>query len=162
MTNSDVVVVASQLLRSEAGATPLERVRAKAAFFADEMTLRHHPPLPADGLIKGAELARVSEAEAAAICRVVPDLANVKLTMTVEGSRVRVESTDRGTGPSGEPIELRGHVLIEVRGGRIVAMDAHWEDDGASRTLLTELLATGGFDIPPEARAAYGNISADT
>lgn len=161
MTNPDAVVVAAQLLRSEAGASPLERVRAKAALFAEEMTLHHHPPLPADGLIKGAELARVSEGQAAALCKAVPDLANVKLTMTVEGSRVRVESTDQGTGPNGEPIELRGHMVLEVRGGRIVGMDAYWEEDGASRTLLTEVLARGGFDLPPEARAVYDGISTD-
>ena len=162
MTNSDTVVLAAQLLRSEAGATPLDRVRAKALLFADEMVLRHHPPLPSDGPTMGTDLAKVSEAEAAAVCRTVPDLVNIRLTMTVEGSHVRVESTDSGTGPQGEPVELRAHTLLEVRDGRIVAMDVYWEQDGASRALLTEMLARGGFDLHPEARGVYDSIATET
>ena len=135
-------------LAADTGAEP-----AMASLYADSVELRHTPPLPTDAPLSGAFLRDVSIAETAAARRALPDLARDENSVTVDGNSIRLQSTVTGTlATTGESIKVHTDVVVEVRDGRIVAMEARLGAD-AMATWGT-VLAAGGFEIPTVSREA--------
>jgi ketosteroid isomerase-like protein len=160
MATTDADKVAA-LLKTEMEAGLERGMRQMCSLFADVIEMHHRPPLvPGDGPMAGAELGRITEAETAALLQSVPDLSNERIDVEVDGSRLHVVSTARGT-RDGDPIEITSDMTLEVHDGRITSMLAVWDQDGASRSALTDALAAGGFEIPAEGRAIYDKIGRD-
>ncbi len=135
--------VATQLRRGfESGAGQ----EAMAALYADEVMLRHDPPLETDGSIDAAVLAAVSRAEMEAAQRALPDIAQSDIEVTVEGDRVDFSTVIRGTLETGKAVEVETRVRFTVADDRIVGMEGRLDAD--SRATWGEVLAAGGFTIP--------------
>jgi ketosteroid isomerase-like protein len=129
-----------------------------ASLFADTVELTHVPPLPADGPIAASDLSEISAADMQAVSRGLHNRSADQPSISVEGSSVRIRSTMRGTLANGDPIRVDGEVLLEVRDGRIVALQSHRDPESWAQWF--KVLAAGHFE-PPAAWLARGGHTPD-
>ena len=114
--------------------------------FADQVHLRHDPPVDSDGPIPGALLAAVSRAEADAMERALTTGLDRSVDVTVEGANLRVRSAVRGELTDGTSVDYATEVVLEVTDGTITAMEAHLDD--ASMAQHRAVLTAGGYERP--------------
>jgi hypothetical protein len=130
-----------------------------ASLYADTIELRHNPPRRADGPIEASALRDISVADMAAVNRGLTEREFDTPRITVEGSSIRIQSTMRGTLASGDPIKVDNDVLLEVRDGKIVALEAHRDEESWAQWF--KVLEAGGFDPPADWLARGGHTPAD-
>ena len=90
--------------------------------YADEVELRHEPPLPSDGLVDGRRLAESSDREAAAIASTIADQRYGDSDVTLDGEVVTVRTALEGTLPDGRAVSLPTEMRCRVGAGRVVAI----------------------------------------
>ena len=155
---TDAERIADQL-RAESSAPQQGGPSVMASLYADPIELRHRPPRRADGLIEASLLRDISVADMAAVSRGLNDRVFESPRITVEGSSIRIQSTMRGTLASGDPIKVDNDVLLEVRDGKIVALDAHRDEESWAQWF--KVLEAGDFDPPAGWLARGGHTPAD-
>jgi hypothetical protein len=143
--SSDVEAIAARLRADYESPSP-DGVPAMATLFADSVELRHDPPIPTDGPIPGATLRDVAIAETRAANRAFTEVVRDNVEVTVDGPSIRVRATTKGTLMTGAAISIDTDVVVEVRDGEIVAMNAHLGDENTAR--WREALEAGGFERP--------------
>jgi hypothetical protein len=99
---------------------------------ADEVTYRHLPPLPSDGVVDGRRLAETTGREAAAIGRAISDQRYGDIELTVDGAEVRVAANVRGILATGASVCLPTQMRCIIDDGKIVAI-THVMDGGAMK-----------------------------
>lgn len=157
MSAADAERVAEQL-RAEAEAPRAGGPSVMSSLFADTIELSHVPPLPADGPITADLLRAISAADMTAVSGGLLDPVAEKATITVEGSSIRIRSSFRGSLAAGKPIKVDNDVLIEVREGKIVALQGHRDEESWAQWF--EVLEAGNFDPPAEWVARGGHTPA--
>jgi hypothetical protein len=119
-----------------------------SSLYADTIDLSHVPPRAADGPIDAELMRKISVADMEAVGRGLPDRTFDKPTITVEGGYVRIRSAIRGTLVTGETVKVNNDVKLAVRDGKIVALEAHRDEESWSNWF--KILEAGKFD-PPQA-----------
>ncbi|MGO8864542.1 MAG: hypothetical protein ACLQRH_27755 [Acidimicrobiales bacterium] len=157
MSTADAERIA-ELLRADAEAPRSGRPSAMSSLFAETIELSHVPSLPADGPITADLLRAISAADMAAVSRGLLNLVAEKATVTVEASSIRIRSSLRGNLATGKPIKVDNDVLIEIRDGKIVALQGHRDEDSWAQWF--EVLEAGDFDPPAEWLARGGHSPA--
>lgn len=114
-------LVAAELERALAAGPEVFRP-ILGALFADEVDLRHEPPLPADGIVGGTRLAAATEREAVAITGVLADRRYGDIDVTVDGDQVLVRTALMGTLPDGRAVVLPTRMRCTIAHGRISAL----------------------------------------
>jgi ketosteroid isomerase-like protein len=155
---TDAERIADQL-RAESSAPQQGGPSVMASLYADTVELRHTPPRRADGPIEASALRAISVADMAAVSRGLKEREFDTPRITVEGSSIRIQSTMRGTMASGDPIKVDNDVLLEVRDGKIVTLEAHRDEESWAQWF--KVLEAGGFDPPAEWLARGGHTPAD-
>jgi hypothetical protein len=91
--------------------------------YAEQVELRHQPPLPPDGVVDGGRLAETSDKEALAITSALRDQHYADVEVGVDGDRVSIRASLVGTLADGSSVSLptRMHCRID-HGGRVVAI----------------------------------------
>jgi hypothetical protein len=154
MSGADAERIA-ELLRADAEAPQAGRPSVMSSLFAETIELSHVPPLPADGPITADLLRAISVADMAAVSSGLLNRVAEKASITVEGSSIRIRSSLRGNLATGKPINVDNDVLIEIRDGKIVALQGHRDEDGWAQWF--EVLEAGNFDPPAEWLARGGH-----
>ncbi len=142
---TDVEQVAEQLRADYASPDP-DREPAMASLFAETVELRHTPPAPTDGPLPGAMLREVALAETRAANRAFTEMVRDNVQVTVDGSSIRLQSTTKGTLVTGEAVSIDTDVVVEVKEGRIVAMEARMDEEAGAQ--WRQALEAGGFEVP--------------
>jgi ketosteroid isomerase-like protein len=155
---TDAERIADQL-RAEAAAPGEGGPSVMGSLYADTIELTHLPARAADGPISAAELRDISIADMAAVNRGLTERVFEQPRITVEGSAIRIQSTMRGTMASGDPIKVDNDVLLEVRDGKIVGLQAHRDEESWAQWF--KVLSAGGFDPPAEWVARGGHTPED-
>jgi ketosteroid isomerase-like protein len=119
-----------------------------SSLYADTIDLRHVPPRSADGPIEASLMREISVADMDAVSRGLLERTFDPPSIKVEGDSVRIRSAMRGTLATGEAVTVNNDVLLEVRDGKIVALEAHRDDESWSNWF--KILKAGKFD-PPQA-----------
>jgi hypothetical protein len=144
--NESVNEIADELRAAAGDTTKTQDVMAR--LFAENIDLRHVPPLPSDGPIPGRLLAEVSRREVAAVERALRNRVDSDSEVTVDGDQILVRSRTRGTLDDGTSIDVRPSTRFTVAGGAIVGLQS--DMDGESMEAWGKVLAAGGFEIPAD------------
>ena len=115
--------------------------------FAEQIELRHVPPLDSDGPIAARVLTEVAGREVAAVERALSN----RITdgdVTVEGDIIRVQNRTRGTLTDGTKIDVQTDTRFTVAEGAIVGLESNI--DAASMQAWGTVLTAGGFELPAD------------
>jgi hypothetical protein len=115
--------------------------------FAEQIELRHVPPLESDGPIAARLLIEVAGREVAAVERALPD----RVTdgdVTVDGDVIRVQNRTQGTLSDGTTVDVQTDTRFTVSDGAIVGLESNM--DAASMQAWGTVLAAGGFELPDD------------
>jgi hypothetical protein len=115
------------------------------SLYAEQLELRHVPPLQSDGPIASGLLVEISQREVAAAEKAFSDRPERTSDITVEGDGIRVRSLTRGQLRDGSFVEMRSNTLFTVKGGVIVGLMS--DMDPASMTTWARVLSAGGFKL---------------
>jgi hypothetical protein len=118
-----------------------------ASLFAENVELRHEPPLPTDGPVPGRALAEISRREVEAASRALADLHSAT-SITVEGSAFCMRTHIMGTLRDGTAVDVQTGARFTVERGQIVGVLAQMDD--ATMSQWAHVLAAGAFEIPAE------------
>jgi hypothetical protein len=147
MVTKDAKWLAEQL-QAEVDGPQEGRPSVMSSSYADTIDLRHVPPRAADGPIEAGLMRDISVADMDAVGRGLPERTFDPPSITVEGDGVRIRSAIRGTLATGEAVTVNNEVLLQVRDGKIVSLEAHRDDESWSNWF--KILRAGTFD-PPQA-----------
>jgi hypothetical protein len=147
MVTKDAKWLAEQL-QAEVEAPQTGQPSVMSTLYAETIDLRHVPPRAADGPIEASLMRQISVADMDAVSRGLPERTFDKPSITVEGASVRIRSAIRGTLATGEAVTVNNDVLLEVGDGKIVALEAHRDEESWSNWF--KILKAGKFD-PPQA-----------
>lgn len=122
-----------------------------ATLYADQVDLRHVPPLATDGPIPGRLLAEVSLREVAAVEKALADRTEAS-EIAVEGEDgIRLIGRTTGTMADGTEVDVTTRVLLTVAAGRVVGLEA--DLDELSMASWGKVLLAGGFEVPDDLSA---------
>ncbi len=133
----------ARLLRDDYASPRSGGPPALAGLFAETVALRHGSGLPSDGEIPGARLRELSIAEHAAARRALPDMMHEDVNVVVDGAFVEVRATTKGTLADGTPVRVASDIRLEVRGGKVVMLEARFAED--QMAAWAAVLAAGDF-----------------
>lgn len=122
MTTTNTAVEVARCLEQALVAGPDHFRPALGQLYADEVELRHEPPLPPDGVVDGRRLAESSEKEAAAIAGALQDQRYDRVEVTVDSDTVLVQACLVGALADGKAVSLPTRMRCRVDAGRIVAI----------------------------------------
>jgi hypothetical protein len=117
-----------------------------AALFAKTVALRHEPPSPSDGAIRGSLLSAISREEVAAVGRALPNAVQNDVNVSIEGDGIRVQIRTSGVLADGTNIDVKSNTLFTIADGAIVGLRS--DMDAASVEAWGKVLSAGGFEIP--------------
>jgi ketosteroid isomerase-like protein len=137
--------IAEELRAAEGDVVKTQEVLARR--FAEQIELRHVPPLESDGPIAARLFVEVAGREVAAVERALPD----RVTdgdVTVDGDVIRVQNRTQGTLSDGTSVDVRTDTRFTVADGEIVGLESNM--DAASMEAWGTVLAAGGLELPAD------------
>ena len=137
--------IADELRAGEGDVVKTQEVLAQR--FAEQIELRHVPPLESDGPIAARLLVQVAGREVAAVERALPDRV-IDGDVAVEGDVIRVRNRTQGTLADGTSIDVQTDTRFTVADGAIVGLESNM--DAASMEAWGQVLAAGGFELPAD------------
>jgi hypothetical protein len=118
------------------GSNDLEYVEFLSKLWADEVDVRHEPPMAADGVYRGHDFAAKERLGHEALHRAVPDLHHEDIVVTPESrDRVAVTFTLVGTLPDGSLNRAPLRLALHVRNGTVHRVEGSTPDPAAIAAL---------------------------
>jgi len=104
---------------SRAACEPAAFADALGDLYADEVYVRHDPPMPFDGPTTGEHVAKLHREETRVWLQRIPDYRHENVSVWADGGDLRMELALVGTLPDGKGFRVPTRFRMRIREGRI-------------------------------------------